>query len=187
MAPFLTNLGEPFPLRWATQNRPRAWRLELQVWRLKLRVWRLKLRVWRVGASIRHFFVTKRKIFRQFFRLRKLPSVSVFSLQLRRVLGGIMFFFFADAKWAICLKDSAGNTKGEVSLYHWPPVWLVWKQLYDYWQFLFLFAKQTNPNQSNRRSTVQWYFPLKYSLDSVSKQSLRPYGKPCLTKRTSGC
>ncbi len=27
-------------------------------------------------------------------------------------------------------------------------------------QFLFLFAKQTNPNQSNRRSTVQWYFPL---------------------------
>jgi hypothetical protein len=25
---------------------------------------------------------------------------------------------------------------------------------------LFLFAKQTNPNQSNRRSTVQLYFPL---------------------------
>jgi hypothetical protein len=25
--------------------------------------------------------------------------------------------------------------------------------------FLFLFAKQTNPNQSNRRSTVQRYFP----------------------------
>jgi hypothetical protein len=23
---------------------------------------------------------------------------------------------------------------------------------------LFLFAKQTNPNQSNRRSMVQWYF-----------------------------
>ncbi len=52
------------------------------------------------------------------------------------------------------------STKGEVSLYHWPPVWLVWNQLYDYWQFLFLFAKQTNPNQSNRRSTVQWYFHL---------------------------
>jgi hypothetical protein len=48
-------------------------------------------------------------------------------------------------------------------LYHWPPVWLVWNQLFDYWQFLFLFAKQTNPNQSNRRSTAQWYFPLKYS------------------------
>ena len=26
--------------------------------------------------------------------------------------------------------------------------------------FLLLFAKQTNPDQSNRRSTVQWYFPL---------------------------
>ncbi len=57
-----------------------------------------------------------------------------------------------------------GILKREVSLYCWPPVWLVWNQLYDNWQFLFLFVKQTNPNQSNRRSTVQWYFPLKYSL-----------------------
>ncbi len=54
---------------------------------------------------------------------------------------------------------SQGILKGEVSLYHWPPLWLVWNQLYDNWQFLFLFAKQTNPNQSNRRSMVQWYFP----------------------------
>ncbi len=53
-----------------------------------------------------------------------------------------------------------GILKGEVSLYHLPPVWLVWNQLYDNWQFLFLFAKQTNPNQSSRRSTVQWYFTL---------------------------
>jgi len=30
------------------------------------------------------------------------------------------------------------------------------------WQLTIfvLFAKQTNPNQSNRRSTLQWYFPL---------------------------
>jgi len=49
-----------------------------------------------------------------------------------------------------------GNTKGEVSLYHWPPVRLVWNQLYANWQFMFLFAKETNPNQSNRRSTVHW-------------------------------
>ncbi len=55
---------------------------------------------------------------------------------------------------------SQGILKGEVSLYHWPPVWLVWNQLCDKWQLLFLFAKQTNPNQSNRRSMVQWYFPL---------------------------
>ena len=52
-----------------------------------------------------------------------------------------------------------GILKGEVSLYCWPTVWLVWNQLYDYWQFWFLFAKQTNPNQSNRRSMVQWYSP----------------------------
>jgi hypothetical protein len=53
----------------------------------------------------------------------------------------------------------AGNTKGG-SLYHWPPVWLLWNQQYDNWLFLFLFTEQTNTNQSNRRSTVQWYFPL---------------------------
>ncbi len=52
--------------------------------------------------------------------------------------------------WATC--SDQGILKGEVSLYHWPPVWLVWNQLYDYWQFLLLLAKQTNPNQSNRRS-----------------------------------
>ncbi len=52
-----------------------------------------------------------------------------------------------------------GILKGGASLYHWPPVRLVWNQLYDNWQFLFLFARQTNPNQSNRRSMVQWYSP----------------------------
>ncbi len=41
-----------------------------------------------------------------------------------------------------------GILKEEVTLYHWPPVWLVWNQLYDKWQYLFLFGKQTNPNQS---------------------------------------
>ncbi len=56
---------------------------------------------------------------------------------------------------------NAGNTEGgEVSLYWWLPVWLVWNQLYDNRQSLFLFAKQTDPNQSNRRSTLQCYFPL---------------------------
>ncbi len=34
-----------------------------------------------------------------------------------------------------------GILKGEVSLYHWPPFWLVWNQLYDNWQFLFWFLK----------------------------------------------
>jgi hypothetical protein len=53
-----------------------------------------------------------------------------------------------------------GIPKDEVLLYHWPPVWLVRNQLYDNCQFLFLLEKQANPNQSNRRSTVPWYFPL---------------------------
>jgi len=54
-----------------------------------------------------------------------------------------------------------GNTKGEsitvpltsclISL-----ELAVWQLIF----FLFLFAKQTNPNQSNRRSIVQWYFTL---------------------------
>ncbi len=53
-----------------------------------------------------------------------------------------------------------GILKGEVSLYCWPPARLAWYQLYDNWQFLFLFSKQANSNQWNSRSTVQWYFPL---------------------------
>jgi hypothetical protein len=33
------------------------------------------------------------------------------------------------------------------------------------WQLtIFLFAKQFDTNQSNRRSTVWWYFPFQYSL-----------------------
>ncbi len=30
-----------------------------------------------------------------------------------------------------------GILKGKYHCTHWPPVWLVWNQLYDYWQFLF--------------------------------------------------
>ncbi len=35
-------------------------------------------------------------------------------------------------------KIEQGILKGEVSLYHWPPVWLVLNQLYDNWRFLFI-------------------------------------------------
>ncbi len=66
---------------------------------------------------------------------------------------------------SILLQKSLMISQG---MYQWPPVWLVWNQQYDNWNFLFLFAKQTNPNQSKRRSTVQWYFPLQYSLHCVS-------------------
>jgi hypothetical protein len=54
-----------------------------------------------------------------------------------------------------CLRQ--GALKGEVSLYCWPPVWLDWNQLYDNWQFLFLFEKQTNPTGQTLLSTkAQW-------------------------------
>ncbi len=72
------------------------------------------------------------------------------------LLSLIMLTILAPIRHEVC----QGILKGVVLLYHWPPVWLVWNQLYDNWQFLFLFAKPTNPNQSNRRSMVQWYFPL---------------------------
>jgi hypothetical protein len=65
---------------------------------------------------------------------------------------------------SVCPRLNQGILKGVVLLYQWPPVWQVWNLLYDNWQLLFLFAKLTNPNQSNRRSMVQYYFPLKYSL-----------------------
>jgi hypothetical protein len=48
-----------------------------------------------------------------------------------------------------------GNTKGEVSLYHWPPVWLVWNQLYDYWQVLFIYLQ--NRLIQTSQTGGQWY------------------------------
>ena len=51
---------------------------------------------------------------------------------------------------------------GEVWLYGWPPVWLVWIRSNKYSCCLFSKqAKQLSPNKQNRRSAVQWYFPLR--------------------------
>ncbi len=57
-----------------------------------------------------------------------------------------------------------GILKGEVSLYRWPPVWLFWISLKQKLSAVI----QLIPNQSNRRSTVQWYFSFQYSLITVS-------------------
>ncbi len=83
-----------------------------------------------------------------------LSTVHICSLSLSPCVFAIISMLFAG-----CYPNQ-GILKGEVSLYYWPPVWLVWNQLYDDGQFWFLLAKQTNPNQSNRRSMVQWYFSL---------------------------
>ncbi len=61
-----------------------------------------------------------------------------------------------------------GILKVEVSLYRWPPVWLVWISLFCIWKQKLSVVIQLIPNQSNRRSMVQWYFPLQYSLIYVS-------------------
>ncbi len=53
-----------------------------------------------------------------------------------------------------------GILKGKVSLYHWPPVWLVWISLFCKEKQKLSVVIQLIPNQSNRRSSVQWYFPL---------------------------
>jgi len=49
-----------------------------------------------------------------------------------------------------------GILKGEVSLYHWPPVWLVWNQLYDNWQFFVFICKTylSKPVKQEVNSTV---------------------------------
>jgi hypothetical protein len=61
--------------------------------------------------------------------------------------------------------------KGEISLYRWPPVWLVWISLFCKLKLklsvvIQLIPKQSNW-QSNRRSMVQRYFPLQHSLDKL--------------------
>ncbi len=72
--------------------------------------------------------------------------------------------------WWNCSKEIQ---KGEVSLYRRPPIWLVWSQLFDYWQFLFLFAKQTNPNQSNRYSDTS-----PFRIPCCSYHAPPPVGSP---------
>ncbi len=52
------------------------------------------------------------------------------------------------------IHDKQGILKGEVSLHHWPPVWLVWNQLYDIWQFLFLLQ---NRRILTSQTGGQWY------------------------------
>jgi hypothetical protein len=56
--------------------------------------------------------------------------------------------------WKGFLWTNQGMLKGEVSLYCWPPVWLVWNELYDNWQFLFLFAKRHLPHNLGKIARV---------------------------------
>ncbi len=65
-----------------------------------------------------------------------LPSFSEFPESTKK--------FKKKCRFVVCLviDNWVGEyLRGEISQYHWPLVWLVWNQLYDNWQFLFLFAK----------------------------------------------
>jgi len=92
------------------------------------------------------------------------PVTSISGKVLQTLAGPIRKFWW---KWSVANTAlsynqslNQGILKGEVSLYRWPPVCLVWNQLHYNRPFLFLFAKQANLNRSNRRSMLQWYFPL---------------------------
>ncbi len=53
-------------------------------------------------------------------------------------------FFYRRSYQTLHLYLFQGILKGEVSLYHWPPVWLVWNQLHDNRQFLFYLQNRLN-------------------------------------------
>ena len=55
-------------------------------------------------------------------------------------------------------------SQGEVSLYSWPPVWLVWIQLLAYIELTVDLLVYSNPYQLSRRSAVQGYFLLEGKL-----------------------
>ncbi len=67
--------------------------------------------------------------------------------------------YFGGFGWKLTFVSYQGILKGEVSLYCWPPVWLVWNQLYNNWQFLFLFAKQTNPKPVKHEVNITVILP----------------------------
>ncbi len=77
------------------------------------------------------------------FRLKKIPLSLTWEV-------------FTLAPWVMQLHilSVQGILKREVSLYHWPPVWLVWNQLHDNWQFSFYFQ---NRLWQISQTGGQWY------------------------------
>ncbi len=72
-----------------------------------------------------------------------------------------------------------GILKGKVSLYHWPPVWLVWNQLYDYWLTIFVcICKNRLIKTSQTRG--QWYSdtsPFSFPWPNVKFNSIESFDK----------
>jgi hypothetical protein len=87
--------------------------------------------------------------------------LSVILLNVVAPLELIFDAFKGNTKWSPMRARNArlinqGIPKREVSLYCWPPVWLVWNQLYDYWQFLFFIFKtdQSKPAKQEVNGTT---------------------------------
>ncbi len=83
-------------------------------------------------------------------------DTSPFSIPLSMVQPWLPLLAPADWKWQKdCLKRPVVFIlKGEVSLYRWPCVWLVWIHLFCKQKQKISVAIQLIPNQSNRRSMV---------------------------------
>jgi len=62
---------------------------------------------------------------------------------------------------------SQGTLKGQVSLYCWPPVWLVGNQLYDNWQF-FCFYLQSRLIQTGQTGGQQYSDTTPFSVPWLS-------------------
>ncbi len=92
--------------------------------------------------------VNKSKILLKWFNIKLKPSIyaTLWGVNLRHYRC-ITQRFWLRLRSHCCPKKfydiGQGTLKGEVLLYCWPPVWLVWNQLYDNWTFSFLFAIQT--------------------------------------------
>jgi len=80
-----------------------------------------------------------------------------------------------------------GILKGELSLYCWPPVWLVWNQLYVNWQFLFYLQNrliQTSQTGGQRYSdTFPFNIPWMRHLSWCYCKPCRSNGMTTTTKR----
>ncbi len=67
-----------------------------------------------------------------------------------------------------------GILKGEVSMYRWPPVWLVWNQLYGNWQFLFYL--QNRLSQNNQTGGQQYSDTSPFSIPCLIWQRIKKLG-----------
>ncbi len=71
-----------------------------------------------------------------------------------------------------------GTLKGEVSLYHWPPVSLIWNQLHDNWQLQNRLI-QTSQTKGQRYSDISPFsIPWSYTPPYFDTKSTRKWKRP---------